>query len=92
LSKQLKLEGRPAQLSGHHRGKRKTDEEWVARFREAHGDCYEYPMPFEYKLEEQNRQKQVKMICPAHGVFYQRAFAHAAGSVCPRCRSQGYKF
>lgn len=28
---------------------------------------------------------KVPIICPKHGMFYQKASIHAAGSRCPKC-------
>lgn len=60
-----------------------TTEEFIKRAKEKHGDKYDYSSTiyngYDYKL---------KIICPTHGVFEQRAFVHLKGSGCPICASK----
>lgn len=55
-------------------------EQFVERARKVHGDKYDYSM-VEY-LEMRNK---IKVICPQHGEFEQRAFAHLKGQGCRKC-------
>lgn len=59
-----------------------TDEEWIARFREAHGDKYEYPLPL---VRVGNK---IRAICPKHGEFLTETTAHARGTECPQCHRE----
>ena len=55
-------------------------EQFVERARKVHGDKYDYSM-VEY-LEMLNN---IKVICPQHGEFEQRAFLHLKGQGCNDC-------
>ena len=54
---------------------------FLARAKEVHGDKYDYS-----KTDYQNMRSKVAIICPRHGVFYQRAQSHLLGSGCPMCK------
>lgn len=60
--------------------RRHTQEEVIAMFRAAHGDKYDYS-----QVEYVNLATKVKIICPIHGMFEQRAQMHAQGQECPKC-------
>lgn len=55
--------------------------EFIEKSREKHGDKFDYSM-VEYKNTKQN----IKIICPIHGLFEQRAGAHLSGSGCLDCK------
>lgn len=57
-----------------------TTEEFIQRAREIHGDKYDYS-----KVEYINLSTKVCIICPEHGVFWQRPDVHLRGSGCSRC-------
>ena len=57
-----------------------TKEQFVKKAIEVHGDKYDYSL-VEY-LEMRNK---IKVICPQHGEFEQRAFAHLKGQGCREC-------
>lgn len=59
--------------------KRLTQEEVIARFREVHGDRYDYS-----KTEYKNMNEKVCIICPIHGEFWQTPQTHLK-SGCPKC-------
>lgn len=61
--------------------KRVNQELFIARAREVHGDKYDYS-----KTVYENMHSKVLIICPRHGVFYQRAQSHLFGSGCPMCK------
>jgi hypothetical protein len=56
------------------------DEDWIARFREAHGDRYAYN-------DDRNIEssKKITITCRKHGYFEQLVSAHAVGRGCPKC-------
>ena len=60
--------------------KRFTKDEFVNRARKVHGDKYDYS-----KVVYVNASTKVKIVCPTHGVFLQRPFAHFYGQGCPNC-------
>ena len=57
-----------------------TTEEVVKRFKEIHGDKYDYS-EFEYV----NAMTKGKIICPIHGEFWQSSNVHLKGVNCPHC-------
>ena len=57
-----------------------TTEEVVKRFKEIHGDKYDYS-EFEYV----NATTKGKIICPIHGEFWQSSNVHLKGVNCPQC-------
>jgi hypothetical protein len=57
-----------------------TTEEWIEKFRELHGETYDYSK-FEYK--RQNVPSTI--ICNDHGEFQQQPVVHLQGSGCSRC-------
>ena len=61
--------------------KRVNQDMFIARAKEVHGDKYDYS-----KTDYQNMRSKVAIICPRHGVFYQRAQSHLLGSGCPMCK------
>lgn len=60
--------------------KANTTEQFIEAARKVHGDRYDYSMT-KYK----DSKTKVEIICPVHGVFYQRPDTHLSGSVCPFC-------
>jgi hypothetical protein len=77
-------------LNGHgcrHCGYRKnsnarylTLRDVVARARQIHGDTFEYPGPYI------DAQSKMPIICPLHGIFYQRPAEHYCSPAgCPEC-------
>jgi len=65
-----------------------TTEEFIKRAKKIHGDIYDYS-----KVEYKSSFGKVKIICPNHSEFEQRARAHASvGNGCPICKmSKGEK-
>ena len=59
-----------------------TQEEFIRRAREIHGDKYDYS-----KTIYVSRPKKVIITCPEHGDFLQRANAHLVGVGCPICKT-----
>lgn len=57
-----------------------TTEEWVERVKKVHGDKYDYSQTVYV-----NQRTNVKIICPKHGMFEQKADSHLRGCGCPLC-------
>ena len=82
------------QAGGHWRGrgcskchletlgksKRVSSEDWLERFRSAHGDKYDYS-----KSEFTDRNSNITIICSEHGEFNISPSSHASGRHCPLC-------
>ena len=65
-----------------------TKEQFIEQAHAVHGDKYDYSL-----VELDNGSlSQVKIICPEHGVFVQRAGTHTGkmGRGCPKCKN-GWK-
>lgn len=60
--------------------KRLSSDDFIARAREVHGTKYDYS-----GTEYNSNEKHVAIVCPAHGVFKQRAGDHLNGHGCSRC-------
>jgi len=48
-----------------------------------HGNKYDYS-----RVDYKNTMSKVKIICPEHGEFEQRPYAHLVGNGCPKCAYQ----
>lgn len=57
-----------------------TQEEWLVEAKKIHGEKYDYSL-----VEYVNSETKVKIICPIHGIFEQRAGSHIRGQGCPKC-------
>lgn len=57
-----------------------TQDEFLSRSRDAHGDRYDYS-----KSEYKSSDDQVTIICPTHGEFQQIAGHHMNGHGCSAC-------
>ena len=57
-----------------------TTEEWIERARQVHGDKYDYSQTVYV-----NQRINVKIICPIHGLFEQKADSHIRGCGCRLC-------
>ena len=60
--------------------KKLTQEEFIKRAREVHGDKYDYS-----KVEYINANSKVCIICPEHGEFWQTPASHLLGRGCIEC-------
>lgn len=60
--------------------KRLTQEEYLSKAREVHGDKYDYS-----KTQYTRWNKHVTITCPTHGDFEQKAFKHTSGKGCHPC-------
>lgn len=61
---------------------KKTTDQWLDRFKEVHGDEYDYSL-----IETiENTQQRIPIICPKHGKFTQRVTVHYHHkNGCPSC-------
>lgn len=69
--------------------KRKGIEDCVRRFRNEHGDRYDYSLCEGVNYE--NIYQKVPIICSVHGVFEQSINKHIFGRGCPECVPKGWK-
>jgi len=60
--------------------KRLSQEEFIAKSREVHGDRYDYSL-----VEYTGGKNKVSIICAIHGSFHQQAASHIRGIGCPKC-------
>lgn len=60
---------------------RVTLDMFIERSNAMHNHKYDYS-----KVDWVNTRHKVKIICPKHGVFYQKPFKHLEGQGCPSCR------
>ena len=60
-----------------------SKEELIRRAKEVHGEKYDYS-----KVEYVNSKTKIKIICPIHGEFEQRANDHLRGQGCPKCADE----
>jgi hypothetical protein len=61
-------------------GRYLTNEEWVNRFKDTHGNKYDY-----VKSRVINAKTKICIICPKHGEFWQKPHNHVSGQNCPKC-------
>ena len=61
-------------------GKNLNNEEIIRRFKEVHGNKYDYS-----KVEYVDSKTKVCIICPEHGEFWQTPNSHLKGRGCPKC-------
>lgn len=64
--------------------KRSTQEDFVAKSRNVHGEKYDYS-----KVVYTNNRTKVCIICPEHGEFMLAPDKHTLGRGCPVCTAQG---
>ena len=60
--------------------KKMTQEEFINKARQVHGDKYDYS-----KTQFRTTKKKVLIVCPKHGEFYQLANNHLHGYGCVKC-------
>jgi len=66
-----------------HIGKNKTNDEFIKRAKEIHGERYDYS-----KVNYINNHTKVCIICPEHGEFWQTPHHHLQGHGCPKCKAK----
>lgn len=57
-----------------------TTEEWIARAKDVHGNKYDYSQAVYV-----NSRTDIKIVCPKHGLFEQKANSHLRGFGCKLC-------
>lgn len=62
--------------------KRLTKEEVIQRFKEKHGDKYDYS-----EVDYQGVDTPVKIRCKKHGYFWQTPYHHMTDNGCPFCKA-----
>ena len=60
--------------------KKKTVEQFIEKAKEIHGDKYDYSL-----VEYKNTWTKIKIICQAHGEFFQKPMEHLRGHGCLQC-------
>lgn len=63
----------------------KTTEDYITECKKIHGNNYVYT-PTQYI----GAQHKVAILCPKHGIFYQRAEDHKRGYKCPKCSDNNF--
>lgn len=58
-----------------------SNEDFIDRVKNVHGDRYDYSM-----TKYTTNYNKVIIICKTHGMFEQRAYEHARGNGCPKCK------
>ena len=66
--------------------KKMTQQEFIERAKEIHGDKYDYS-----KVEYKNSSTKVCIICHEHGEFWQVPNSHLNGNGCRKCKYDEYK-
>lgn len=80
-SKHLRGQGCPkCGIDERAKKKTKTTEQFIKEARQVHGDKYDYSNTI-----YTHAFNKVRIICPTHGEFLQRAFDHLHGHGCPFC-------
>jgi len=59
-----------------------TTEEFIIKAKEIHGGKYDYSL-----VDYIGSTTKIKIICPKHGIFKQKASSHLNGNGCPTCNS-----
>ena len=65
--------------------KKRTNESFIEKAREIHGNRYDYPL-----VEYTGAHSKVTIICHEHGNFQQTPNSHLNGRGCPCCMSCGF--
>ena len=66
-------------------GQEKSREQFIEKARMVHGDKYDYS-----KVVYENNKKEVCIICPEHGEFWQKPNTHLNGEGCYKCAYKIY--
>lgn len=67
-------------LEAGHKKASKSLPDFLAEAREKHGDKYDYSL-----VSFERYHAKVKIICPNHGIFEQKAISHSRGRGCRKC-------
>ena len=66
--------------------KTKSVEEYLLEAAAIHNDKYDYSL-----VNYTTNKEQIRILCPIHGEFKQRASDHLAGAGCPSCAEYGFQ-
>lgn len=66
--------------------KTKSVEEYLLEAAAIHNDKYDYSL-----VNYTTNKEQIRIVCPMHGEFKQRASDHLAGASCPSCAKYGFQ-
>ena len=66
--------------------KTKSVEEYLLEAAAIHNDKYDYSL-----VNYITNKEQIRIVCPMHGEFKQRASDHLAGASCPSCAKYGFQ-
>lgn len=67
--------------------KTKTLEQFITDARKIHGDKYDYS-----KVSYVDAHTKICIVCPIHGEFWQKPYAHLNGQDCPLCVHKSTKY
>lgn len=67
-------------LERNARRSRLTQQDFVAKAREAHGSEYDYS-----QAQYQRSDTKISILCSIHGLFKQTPASHLSGQGCPKC-------
>lgn len=67
----------------HKKKKHLTNNEFIKRAKEIHGNKYDYS-----KVKYKNSTEKICIICSNHGEFWQRPSEHLKGSGCYTCANK----
>lgn len=67
--------------------KTKTLEQFITDARKIHGDKYDYS-----KVNYVDAHTKICIVCPIHGEFWQKPYAHLNGQDCPLCVHKSTKY
>lgn len=65
----------------------KGTDSYIAKFKEVHGEKYDYSLVGEFK----NCKQKVDVLCNDHGIFKITPDNHVQGKGCPLCGKSGYQ-
>ena len=66
---------------------RNSKEEIIERFKNVHGDKYDYSLFIDSKFEYKNNKQEIPIICKKHGIFWQAVGCHLNSQGCPKCQN-----
>jgi len=78
-------QGCPYCAQENYRKPLKSLSKHINDFKKVHGDKYDYSLVLQLKNEITNTFYKIPIICPIHGIFYQKINDHKQGQGCPKC-------
>ena len=80
ISPYAHLNGGGCPICNPRKRKRPTDEAFIQKSKEIHGDKYDYS-----KVQDAYKNQKICIVCPEHGEFWISAKEHLEGETCPKC-------